>query len=216
MPRHSASPMPEQQADLERPDAAEIRRPPFHDQRQRAAEREDLFRRQQRIPAIGRAAAATSAATRMPPSAAPAIFATQPRRPHRIERDRRDQHQAEHKTAMQIGPQRHQRQQPERRRVAPIGGRDQSADPCHHDRHRQHMRPRQQMRHRQRQRRGDEHHRGAFAQMPVQEFREQREGDARSRRPTAPPARSSRTAHRPWRRAPAPATASKSRAGRAW
>ena len=47
----------EQQADLERAEAAEIGRPPFHDQRQCGAEAENFLRRQQRIPAIGRATA---------------------------------------------------------------------------------------------------------------------------------------------------------------
>jgi hypothetical protein len=42
----------QEQADLERINAAEIRRPPFQDRRQCAAELDDFLRRQQRIPAI--------------------------------------------------------------------------------------------------------------------------------------------------------------------
>ena len=37
--------------------------------------------------------------------------------PQRVERERAGQHEAEHESAVQVGPQRHQRQQPERRRL---------------------------------------------------------------------------------------------------
>jgi len=73
-------------------------------------------------------------------------------------------HQTEHEAAVQIGPQRHQRQQKIRLRIAPISGFNQVGDPTYHQRHRQHMRPRQQMRHGERQRRGNEHERRAFVQ----------------------------------------------------
>ena len=82
MPRSSASPIASNRQISNGAEAAEIRRPPFRDQRQRAAQFEDFLRRQQRIPAIGRAAARDhSAAARMRPSAAPAISATQRPRP---------------------------------------------------------------------------------------------------------------------------------------
>ncbi|MGA8558651.1 MAG: hypothetical protein WCD64_26415 [Pseudolabrys sp.] len=53
---------------------------------------------------------------------------------------------------MQVGPQRHKRQEVPGRSAARIDGTDQCCDPSHHHRERENMRARQNVRRRQRER----------------------------------------------------------------
>ena len=68
--------------------------------------------------------------------------------PDRVEPEASHQHQPKHEAAVEVCPRRQQRQQPWRRRLAPLAGGRQSARPSHHERQRQHMRSRVEVRHR--------------------------------------------------------------------
>ncbi|GCC48125.1 hypothetical protein chiPu_0032539, partial [Chiloscyllium punctatum] len=95
--------------------------------------------------------------------------------PKRIERECAGQHQAKQKAAVQVGPQRDQRQQPERGRLTALAGGHQAVRPDQHDGHRQHMRTGQQMPAGQHQRRKGDHARVDRRQRAVEDGGQQRE-----------------------------------------
>ena len=140
-----ARPRSYQDRHLERAEAGEIGRHPFVDQMQQFAEIE-ILREARSIP-IRKASRSRPPARRRrtPPSAAPAAS---PRDRHSTTHRarRRRQHQAEDESAVQVRPQRHQRQQPEGRRFAALACRHQAIGPGQHHRQHQHVRPRQKMR----------------------------------------------------------------------
>ena len=135
------------------------------------------MRGEQRVPAIGRDATRRQRReTEDEPAQEQRLAPRAIHARYRVEREPSDQHQAEHEAAMQIGPQRHQRQQPPGRRLAAIGGRDQSCGPRHQHRQRQHMRSRQKMRRAKRKRRRNEQQRRAFGETAADKARQQRKG----------------------------------------
>ena len=162
---------------------AEIGRHPFRDHGQQLAEVQDFRRAQQRVPAIGCAAAGRErgdAEQRPSPGQRHAVLGSTG--PERFQPDRSDQRQSQHEAAMQIGPQRQHRQQQPRRRRAAIGGRHQPAEECHHERERQHMRPRQEVGTRYQHRQRHEEDRARRIDIGVEQIHEDRDRGADRKR----------------------------------
>ncbi len=160
---------------FERGERGEIRRHPFGDDRQQLAEIEDVGRAEQRAPAIGRDAGSKHGrdAEQEPACEQPDLLAGI-ESPDRLERHRPDQREAEHEAAMQVRPQRHQRQPIPGRRALAIGRRHQHADPRDHHGQRHDMRPRQDVMQRQQDRQHREQHGARNFEMRIEPINEDR------------------------------------------
>jgi len=171
---------------------AEILRPPFDDERQRLAERQDADRRQDQLRAVR---VETNGAERergeRDPVRGDAAALRRRRQPDRLAGDDAGHRQAEDEAAVQISPQRQQRQQPPRRRAPGVDGADQRGDPRHHQRQRQNVRPRHDVRrgqHQRRQHRGERRCRLPIFEQIARQQAEGRRGRRRRQRRDRDPA----------------------------
>ncbi len=166
----------QQQTSRERVETREIHRSPFLKPRQRFTEPKNSLCRQQRIPAIWRQATGRQRAdAEQAPVHDDCLALRRAGIPQGVECDGGNQHQAEHEAAVQVGPQHHERQQPERRCLASIGGEDQATDPGDRNRQGQDVRPGQNVWHQQDER--DHRYEAGIAarQTPTENNDQQRE-----------------------------------------
>ncbi len=133
-----------QQADLQHSGGRKVRGRPFADVGE-AAHPQQLQGEQQRLDPLGRQHRHGRGGE--PEPAPPQDYgapAFRRRGQQRFQCERSDQRQAEHEAAMQVRPERHERQRGPARRPLLRPGADQFGGPDLHDRQRQQVRPRQQ------------------------------------------------------------------------